>query len=64
MAEEIARKVMEQKDTLLGTHKPAPKTAAAAPAPKEEAKEEVPAIAVEAPAKRGSKMIDIEADDK
>jgi len=62
MAEEIARKVMEQKDTLLGTHKPAPK--AAAPAPKEEPKEETPAIAVEAPAKRSSKMIDIEADDK
>ncbi len=60
MAEEIARKVMEQKDTLLGTHKPAPKAAA----PKEEPKEEAPAIAVEAPAKRSSKMIDIEADDK
>ncbi len=70
MAEEIAKKVMEQKDTLLGSHKPTPKPLGKANAevpemPEAPAQEqltlETPA---EAPAKRSSKMIDIEADDK
>ena len=70
MAEEIAKKVMEQKDTLLGSHKPTPKALGKANAevpemPEAPAQEqltlETPA---EAPAKRSSKMIDIEADDK
>ncbi len=70
MAEEIAKKVMEQKDTLLGSHKPTPKPLGKANAEVPEMPEalaqeqltlETPA---EAPAKRSSKMIDIEADDK
>lgn len=68
MAEEIAKKVMEQKDTLLGSHKPAPKPLVKADAevpevpeaPQEELTLEPPA---EAP-KKSSKRIDIEADDK
>ena len=63
------KKVMEQKDTLLDSHKPTPKPLGKANAevpemPEAPAQEqltlETPA---EAPAKR-SKMIDIEADDK
>ena len=64
VAEEIASKVMAQKDTLMGSHKnaPAPKAAPVVP-------EEKPAAPVseepEVPApKPRSKMIDIEADDK
>ena len=64
VAEEIARKVMEQKDTLLGTSKMTPKAAPKAePAPAVEAPAETVPTPAEAPAKR-SKMIDIEADDK
>ena len=65
MAEEIARKVMEQKDTLLGSHKPTPKPLAKAGAEVPEMPEApVQEAPQEAPAKRSSKMIDIEADDK
>ena len=64
VAEEIARKVMEQKDTLLGTNKMTPKAAPKAEAaPAVEAPAEPVPTPAEAPAKR-SKMIDIEADDK
>lgn len=64
VAEEIARKVMEQKDTLLGTNKMTPKAAPKAEAaPAVEAPAETVPTPAEAPAKR-SKMIDIEADDK
>ena len=70
IAEEIAKKVMEQKDTLLGSHKTNGK--AAGKAEETETVEEnsldevpdVPAPVEEAPDKRSSKMIDIEADDK
>ena len=73
MAEEIARKVMEQKDTLLGSHKPTPKPLGKVNAEVPEMPETADAGASEqltletpseAPAKRSSKMIDIEADDK
>lgn len=68
MAEEIAKKVMEQKDTLLGAHKPAGKAAAKAEipeAPAATAAEEVAEPVAEAPVEtKRSKMIDIEADDK
>ena len=70
MAEEIAKKVMEQKDTLLGSHKPTPKPLGNANAevpemPEAPAQEQLTLeTTAEAPAKRSSKMIDIEADDK
>ncbi len=76
LAEEIARKVMEQKDTLLGTRSAAKAAnaraamSAAAEAltpelsPLEEAAASAVELPVEAPAKKSSKMIDIEADDK
>ncbi len=76
MAEEIAQKVMEQKDTLLGTRsaakaasaRAAMSAAAEAPAAADlplSPLEEAVAEAQEAPAaKKSSKMIDIEADDK
>ena len=70
MAEEIAKKVMEQKDTLLGSHKPTPKPLGKANAevpemPEAPAQEQLTLeTTAEAPAKRSSKMIDIEADDK
>ena len=66
MAEEIAKKVMEQKDTLLGTTKPSPKPIAKINAEVPELPQEAVVVEtpVEAPAKRSSKMIDIEADDK
>ena len=68
MADEIAKKVMEQKDTLLGG-KPAVRTGnardvLAAQEAAEAAAKAAEEAAVEAPAKRSSKMIDIEADDK
>lgn len=68
MAEEIAKKVMEQKDTLLGAHKPAGKGAAKTGVPEAPAAtvaEEVAEPVAEAPVEnKRSKMIDIEADDK
>lgn len=68
MAEEIAKKVMEQKDTLLGSHKPTSKSAAKAEADaSEEAEDSQDSLTMEPPLespKKSSKMIDIEADDK
>ncbi len=66
MAEEIAKKVMEQKDTLLGNHKPSPKPIAKIGSEVPELPQEAVVVEtpVETPAKRSSKMIDIEADDK
>jgi len=66
LAEEIAQKVMAQKDTLLGTHKPSAKAAPkAVEEPQQQSLEEsIPQPAPqEAPAAR-NKLIDIEADDK
>ena len=79
IAKEIAQKVMEQKDSLLGIHKPTSKNSAKSDDSFEENNEnnsEVSyenenldieisdEIVVENPPKRQSKMIDIEADDK